>query len=372
MKIILIGPTYPYRGGIAHHTTLLCLTLRKKHDVKFISFKRQYPQFLFPGKSDRDTSRNPLKSDSVDYLIDSLNPLTWFKAYNVIKKYDPEMIIMPWWVVFWMPQYMTLVTLIKKSLPACKIVFICHNTFEHESHFLKNLASKLVLSKADTLVTQSQEETGKLRQLIRYNTKIVTAFHPTYADLKDRIFDKEESLRRLNLKGHVLLFFGFVRDYKGLEVLLDAMPYIRKKRDVTLLIVGEFWNDKQKYLDKINDYKLNNNVRIVDKYIPNEEVGIYFTASDLVVLPYISVSGSGISQLAYGFDRPVIGSRVGALSEVVKDGENGRLVTSGNSETLAEVIVESLEPETLKRLSQNAQKTKEAFSWQKFADSILE
>lgn len=369
MKIVLIGPTYPFRGGLAHHTTLLCKTLRKKQDVKFISFKRQYPQFLFPGKSDRDTSSTPLKVDNVDYLIDSLNPLTWLHTYKVIKHYDPEMVIMPWWVIFWTPQYAALLTLIKRNL-SCKIVMICHNVIEHESHSFKQLASKFILLKADRLITQSKDETVKLKKLLGPHTKIITAFHPTYRELGKKTFDKEEVRKKLNLQGHVILFFGFVREYKGLGVLLDAMPRICENRDVTLLIAGEFWSDKQKYIDKINNYNISGNVKIVDTYIANEDVGMYFTASDLVILPYLSVSGSGISQLAYGYDRPVIASQIGSLTEVVRDGENGRLVPPGKSESLAQAVIESLAPESLSRLTHNAVRTKERFSWNSFVQII--
>ena len=168
-----------------------------------------------------------------------------------------------------------------------------------------------------------------------------------------------------------MLFFGFVRQYKGLDVLLDAMPIMLKEKNVILLIVGEFWGDKQSYLDKIDRNGTSANVRIVDKYVPNEEIGIYFAASDLVVQPYISASGSGICQIAYGFDRPVVATNVGSLSEVVRDGVNGRLVEPNNHRSLALAILESLEPVTLSRFTINANKTKEEFSWEKMAKIIV-
>ena len=163
MKICLIGPTYPYRGGIAHYTTLLCRALRINHDVKFISFKRQYPRILFPGQSDKDTSREPLKIDNVDYLLDSMNPLTWVEVFKSINAYKPDKVIIPWWVAFWAPQFWSIVSLVKRNVQS-EVVFICHNVIEHESHRLKKLATKAVLSKADRIITHSREDTLRLRE----------------------------------------------------------------------------------------------------------------------------------------------------------------------------------------------------------------
>ena len=370
MKICLIGPTYPYRGGIAHYTTLLCRALRRSHDVKFISFKRQYPRILFPGQSDKDTSREPLMIDNVDYLLDSMNPLTWIEVFKSINAYKPDKIIIPWWVAFWAPQFWTIVSLVKHNVES-EVVFICHNVIEHESHRLKKLATKAFLSKADRIITHSQEDTLRLKDLLGNGVNAITAFHPTYTDLSNRRYTKEQARDNLGLTGNVLLFFGFVRQYKGLDVLLDAMPIMMKEKNITLLIVGEFWSDKQSYLDQIGRNGTSANVRIVDKYVPNEEIGIYFAASDLVVQPYISASGSGICQIAYGFDRPVVATNVGSLSEVVRDGVNGRLVEPGNPPKLARVILESLESDTLSNFNINAKSTKEAFSWERVAKIII-
>ena len=370
MKICLIGPTYPYRGGIAHYTTLLCRALRINHDVKFISFTRQYPRILFPGQSDKDTSREPLKIDNVDYILDSMNPLTWVKVFQNINAYKPDKIIIPWWVAFWTPQFWSIVSLVKRHIQS-EVVFICHNVVEHESHRIKKMATKAVLSKADRIITHSKEDTLKLKNLLGNGINAITAFHPTYTDLSDRRYTKEQARDKLGLTGNVLLFFGFVRQYKGLDVLLDALPIVLKERNITLLVVGEFWSDKQSYLDKIGRNGTSANVTIVDEYVPNEEIGIYFAASDLVVQPYISASGSGICQIAYGFDRPVIATNVGSLSEVVCDGVNGRLVELGNPRSLAQAILESLEPDTLSNFNMNAKNTKEAFSWERVAKIII-
>lgn len=370
MKIAVIGPAYPYRGGIAHYTSLLCRTLRKHHNVKFVSFKRQYPRLLFPGKTDKDPSQKPVKCGQVDYIIDSLNPVTWFQAAGAIADFQPDKVIFGWWVAFWMPQFWTIIKSVKKKTDA-EIVIICHNVVEHESGWIKKMAAKTVLSKANRLITHSAEETQKLVKMLGKSVNAVTAFHPSYADLSDVRYDKDQAKDKLGLSGGaVLLFFGFVREYKGLKVLLDAMGKLKAEK-VTLLIAGEFWKDKSGYVRQIKQLGISSKVKIVDEYIPNEKIGLYFAAADIVVQPYLSASGSGICQIAYGFDRPVIATQVGSLPEVIDDGINGRLVKAGDADGLAEAIKESIEPQKLDGLCRNAVKTKEKFSWDRLADIVV-
>jgi glycosyltransferase involved in cell wall biosynthesis len=173
-------------------------------------------------------------------------------------------------------------------------------------------------------------------------------------------------------KTHELLFFGFVRKYKGLDVLLDAMAIISRQKNIRLNIVGEFWKDKQHYISKINNLGIEKHISIVDEYIPNEQLGKYFLTTDLVVQPYLSASGSGVSQLAYGFGKPVIATNVGSIGEVVKDKINGRLVAPNDPKALAQAIIESLEKNNLEQMQIEAEKVREAFSWEKFADMITE
>jgi glycosyltransferase involved in cell wall biosynthesis len=370
MKISIIGPTYPFRGGISHYTTLLCRALRRNHQVQFLSYTRQYPSLLFPGTTDKDPSKQPLIIDDVEYTIDSVNPLTWLKTAKKINEFGPDLLLIPWWVVFWIPQYFLIIKLVKRKTKS-KIVFICHNVVEHEANFLKVLGSKLVLAQADRIITHSKEETEKVKKLIGSNTPLETAFHPTYADLNISLKDKNQSRIDLGITSqYVLLFFGFVRHYKGLDYLLEAMPQILKHKDVTLLVVGEFWKGQDSHLKQIERLGIKDQVILVDKYVPNEEVGAYFSAADLIVQPYRSVTGSGICQLAYGLDRPVVASDCGCLSEIIKDGINGRLVQSGDIGGLAKAVIDSLNPVTLGRLNEGAAQTKKNFSWERLVSII--
>lgn len=372
MKIALIGPTYPMRGGIAHYTTLLGRELSKQHSVLLVSFSRLYPGWLFPGKSSYDPSRAPVAEIGSHPLIDSLNPLTWARVIRRIRAFKPDMVILQWWVAFWAPLYLFLIGALRTKSFRTEIVFICHNVIEHEGNPLKKAASMLVLSKADRLVTHSKAETRKLTALKPGNIRLVTGFHPTYKDIGPAGPGKTLAKAQLGLKGDVLLFFGFIREYKGLNVLLKAMRHVIEDKNVTLLVVGEFWQDKGVYLSQIEDLQLAAHVVLVDAYVPNEAVGVYFAAADLVVQPYLRASGSGVCQLAFGHNRPVIATRVGSLPETVRDGVNGKLVPPNDSLALAAAIIECLVPARLGELTGNAANAKEGFDWSGMVDIITD
>ncbi|MBN1268837.1 MAG: glycosyltransferase [Kiritimatiellae bacterium] len=362
MRICLLGPTHPFRGGIAHYTTFLCRALRREHTVKFISFRRQYPRFLFPGRSDRDPSGTPATVGEVDYLLDPLHPLTWGATARAMCAFEPELIVVPWWVAFWAPPFLAVCRAIRRHCRA-EIVFICHNVIEHESSGWKRAATRAVLRQGDRFIVHSGEDRDNLLALLP-GAAVTVGFLPTYADLADARVDAGEARRRLGIDAPVLLFFGFVRRYKGLDILLEALPLIRRQVPATLLVCGEFWKDKEQYLALIRRLGIENAVRIEDRYVSNEELPLYLGAADLVILPYRSGTGSAVAQLAFGFGKPVVATRVGCLPEVVRDGVDGRLVPPENPQALAQAVTESLEPAQLAALTEGARRAKERFSWE--------
>ena len=370
MRVALVGPTYPFRGGVALYTTLLCRALRRDHEVRFVSFSRQYPRILFPGRTDRLPGRPPVEAGDVSYLLDSLNPVTWHTTAVEIARFSPDVLILPWWVVFWAPHF-AYITQAVRRLTGCSVTFVCHNVVEHEANRLKKWISRAVLSMPDRIVTHSEEETERARQLVGGATDIVTGYHPTYAALAEDTTGQRAAQSELGVEGPVLLFFGFVRHYKGLHVLLKALPRVLRERSVTLVVAGEFWKDTSSYLDDIRRLGVEDHVHIEDRYIPHEELATYFGAADLVVQPYLSASGSGVCQLAYGFNRPVIATRVGSLPEVIEDGHNGRLVPPGDEKRLASAILDSLEPQQLQRLSEGASRTPHKFGWEGMISLLL-
>jgi glycosyltransferase involved in cell wall biosynthesis len=368
MRICLIGPSYPFRGGLAHYTTLLYRHLRKRHQVSFYAFKRQYPKWLFPGKTDRDTSEAPLQESEVQNILDSINPLTWLYTCRQITQNSPELVIMPWWTSFWTPHFWIITTLIKRFSSA-KILFICHNVVDHEAHIFSRICSRIALRNGDYFIVHSQSD-GKRLSTLMPSALITHAFHPLYDFFSSRMLAPTEAKAKLGLHGETILFFGFIRSYKGLEDLLHALPLILRHRRITLLIVGEFWEGKKAAVELIQALNIEEAVQVIDRYVPNEEVGLYFSAADLVVLPYVSGTGSGIVQIAYGLERPVVATRVGSLPEVVEDGRTGYLVNPRDPKALADAVIRFFVEDKKNEFVKNIQCMKARFSWEHLVDTI--
>jgi glycosyltransferase involved in cell wall biosynthesis len=363
MRYVLIGPTYPYRGGISHYTTLLYRHLGAAHEVKLYSFKRQYPARLFPGRTDKDPSRSPLQADC-EYLLDPSNPLTWLETFRRINGDRPDALILQWWVPYWAPAFASIAGLVRR-FTATRVMFICHNVFPHERSAIDRALVRLALTQGQFFIVQSEKDFNDLKRLLP-GAHVRRTVHPIYEALAlAGMVTAEEAKRELRLEGNVLLFFGFVREYKGLKYLLRAMPQVMGEIDAHLLVVGEFWDDKSSYLNLIGELGIAQAVTIVDRYIPNEELGLYFAAADVVVLPYVDATQSGVTQLAYGFEKPVITTLVGGIPEVVKAGETGLIVPPQDSEALGEAIVRYFEEDLGARFTPNirAQVQGGAFSW---------
>ncbi len=364
MRYVLIGPTYPYRGGISHYTTLLYHQLKAAHEVKLYSFKRQYPTFLFPGRTDRDPSRSPLRADC-EYLLDPANPLTWWQTIRRIKGDRPDVLILQWWVPYWAPAFASIAGLVRR-FTATRVMFICHNVFPHERSVIDRALVRLALTQGQFFIVQSERDLWDLKRLLPGALVRKTA-HPIYEALSPGgAMTAREARGQLELEGNVLLFFGFVREYKGLKYLLKAMPQVLSRIDAHLLVVGEFWDDKSSYLDLIQELGIGQAVTVLDRYIPNEELGLYFSAADVVVLPYVDATQSGVTQLAYGFEKPVITTSVGGIPEVVKDGETGLVVPPEDSQALGEAIVRYFEEDLGVKFVPNirAQVQGGTFSWE--------
>jgi len=370
MNICLIGPSYPFRGGISHYMTLLYRHLRVRHDVQFFSFKRQYPKWLFPGKTDIDPSSFPIREEHTNRIIDSINPFNWIQVAGKIIKLQPDLLIIPWWVSFWAPQFCT-ISFIVKLFTHTKILFLCHNVVEHESKWIDKALTRIVLRNGNFYIVHSKEDQQNLLSIFS-EAQVRKTFHPTYDVFNLGYFDPNKVRREYGIEGNVILFFGFVREYKGLKYLLKALPEVLSKIDITLLIVGEFWKNKNQYIDLIKNLRIEDKIIIVDKYVPNEEVGKYFSAADVVVQPYVSATGSGIVQIAFGFNKPVISTGVGSLLEVVEDGKTGYLVSPGSSSELAKAIVKFFENKKSGEFIENIKKENYRFSWDRIVDAIEE
>jgi glycosyltransferase involved in cell wall biosynthesis len=368
MKICLIGPTYPFRGGISHYTTLLYRHLKKRHDTRFFSFKRQYPEWLFPGRTDIDPSQTHIKEEGDQKILDSLNPISWLRVACKIIKLNPDLLIIPWWVSFWTLQFWT-ISLLVKVFSKSQILFLCHNVVEHESKWIDKIATIFVLKNGDYFIVHSNEDQQNLLSMFP-KAKLRKSFHPTYDIFNFGDFDPDTVKKKYEIESNIILFFGFVREYKGLKYLIKALSEVLTKINVTLLIVGEFWKDKDEYLHLINTLGIKDKIVIIDDYVPNEDVGLYFSAADLVVQPYVSATGSGIIQIAFGFGKPVIATKVGCLSEVVEDGKTGYLVPPESPHELAEAIVKYFSEGNVEIFDKNVKKENYKFSWDRMVNII--
>jgi glycosyltransferase involved in cell wall biosynthesis len=365
LKLVLVGPTYPYRGGIAHYTTMLYRALAARdHQVWFYSFKRLYPRCLFPGRTDRDPSK--LRLDArCEYTLDSLNPLTWWATARAIRMQQPETLILQWWVPFFAPMWAVLVRVARRA--GIKVLFVCHNVLPHEQRVWDKWLTREVLGPGDGFVVHSQEEKALLLDLLPgRRVEAMPLPVPVFDMLAGQTVTRDEARRRLGLPQHapVLLFFGFVREYKGLRYLLEAVSTIRSElAEVRLLVVGEFWQDKQSYLDQIGRLGIEQSVIIVDQYVSNEDMPVYFAAGDVAVLPYTHVTQSAVAQLAFAFGLPVITTRVGGLAEVVADGETGLLVSPSDGAALAEGVKRYFREELKAPMTQAIKLARCRFEW---------
>ena len=370
-KVVLIGPVYPYKGGISHYTGLMCRALRKKYDVTMISYKFQYPKILYK-KEQRDYSNDNFKIEDTNYWIHTANPFNWILTAQKIKNLNPDMVIIQWWHPYFAPCYFMLC----KCLRNTKILFVCHNVFPHERFPMDRLLAKAVLSRGNCYIVQSSTDAEDLHTIVG-NPLYKQTVHPTYNVFKIENITKEEARNRLDIKpeNKILLFFGFVREYKGLRYLIQAMPEVVKQMEGTeLLIAGDFADagEKQRYLDLIRECGIQEHVKVYDGYIPDREVEKFFAACDLVVLPYISATQSGIVQIAFGFEKPVVVTDVGGLPDVVEDGKTGYVVEAENSVRLAEVIVDYFNRDMEKEFTESVRQEAYRFSWDRMVEVIEE
>ncbi len=370
MKITIVGTAYPLRGGIAHFNSLLANYLSNKHDVEIITFTRQYPKFLFPGKTQDETGGEP-PAAPVRQMIDSINPLNWFKVAKEIRKQKPDLLIFKYWLPFFGPCFGTIAKYAKKNSNT-KVLFICDNVIPHEKRPGDVAFTKYAFKQSDYFIVQSKSVATDLLSLFP-NAKYKFAAHPVYEIFGSPI-EKHQARNTLNINSErVILFFGYVRQYKGLMVLLDAMEEISKRATPPLLlVVGEFYDDKNKYHNRVKELLIDNYVRFVSDYVPNDKVSIYFSAADVVVLPYLSATQSGITQIAYNFDKSVIATNVGGLGEVVIDGKTGFIVPSNDSQKLADAIIKFYSEKKEERFSQNVKIEKRKYSWEHFIETIEE
>lgn len=369
-KIVVIGPVYPYKGGIAHYTSLMYKALKKKFDTVLVSYSMQYPKILFK-KPQKDYNNDTFKIDEANYWINTANPFSCICSALRIKKEKPDLVIFQWWHPYFAPCYRLMELALGKNV---KKLFVCHNVFPHERFPMDSFLAKMVLKHGNYFITQSKDDTKDLIS-IKASAQYIQTVHPTYNAFKIKGMTKEEARKLLHIPDEhtILLFFGFVREYKGLKYLIEAMPLIVKQcPNVQLYIVGAFEKDKESYLAQIKTNHVEDYIKIYDEYIPDNEVEKFFAACDLVILPYVSATQSGIVQIAYGFEKPVIVTDVGGLPEVVDDGKTGYIVPAKQSNAIAQRVKNFIQNKEHDQFRKFIEDEAYRFSWDRIVEVVEE
>lgn len=330
MRISIIGPAYPLRGGIAHHVYWLRGELENRgNDIQVISFRKLYPRMLFPGTTELDTSSKLKLDANAISVLAPLNPLTWLRALKLVKAFSPQAVVFQWWQPFFGALVGTLARFLRRSGVLC--IIECHNVLPHEGSVFDRTLARFALSTADHLITHSQRDRELLLTMFP-DSKVSVSELPKLDEFSGPLAAPRD--------GRSILFFGKVRKYKGLHILLAAMPRVIEKLDCRLKIVGEFYDSLERYRRLIEQYQIGDHVSIDNRYVPNEEVPRVFHDADVLVLPYVSASQSGVARIAVSNGLPVIASRIGGLSEAIEDEVTGLLVPPEDPRALADRIVD--------------------------------
>ncbi len=367
MKIAFLSPFYPFRGGIAQFSDSLFTELRKNHQIKAFTFSRQYPKLFFPGSSqyvlDTDIKKNVLS----DKVLDSINPFTFGKTARLISEYLPELVLISYWMPFFAPSLGRVARKLKKK--KIKVVSILHNVIPHEARFGDKALTKYFLNQSSGVIVLNEKSKNDLLSL-KPDIKYTVQPHPLYDHYGKKI-EQRDAKEKLNIPENkkVILFFGLIRDYKGVNLLIEAMSKLDDS--YYLIIAGEAYGDFGKYESRIKELKLENRIKLNIKYIPDSDVPLYFSASDVCILPYLSGTQSGITGIAYHFDLPVIVTDVGGLKEMVEDGKTG-LVVKEPSPLLITIALKMYFDGAMKsKFQPNILEYKKQYSWEKFASDLM-
>ena len=368
MRIALLSCFYPFRGGISQFNASLYLELGKSHTVKAFNFTRQYPEFLFPGKTQyvtKDDDAVPIESDA---LLDTANPFTYGRTYRAIRDWEPDLVIISYWMSYFAPSLGYIARRLRKR---CKVISILHNVVPHEPRFFDAPLTRYFLSGCTGNVTLCDEVAEDLKRLSPKAPNI-TLFHPIYGHFGEKM-PREEAEKALGLKPGMrnLLFFGLIRDYKGLDILLDAFGKLDS--GYQLIVAGEPYGSFEKYRNIIDRSPAKDRIRLFTRYIKDSEVKVFFSASDLAVLPYRSATQSGISAIAYHFEVPLVVTDVGGLRQSIGDCGTGLVAPKADADCVVREIRTYFSDANLKTLCVNSIRAeKDRLSWRTFSKRLLE
>lgn len=363
-RLLLCGPAYPFRGGIAQHTSNLLEALRQGPlpDTHLLSYRRLYPGWLYPGSSQLEPGHDDKKLEGADYLLDGCNPLTWWQAVRQWDQAKPEILLIPWWTFFWAPLVRYLHSQAsKRGIPT---VLLIHNQEDHDASWWKKKLARWGQGHPSAFVTHNRQDAETCR--LRFPQVPVFTFpHPTY-----RQFELKPEVAPLPRRAKwELLFFGLVRPYKGLDVLLEALRRLDDPSDLALTIAGEWWSQDQDLKASVAVLSERMTVEVIDEFVSDTRAGALFQRSDIVVLPYRRATNSGVLGVAQTHGKAVVASNTGALGELVLPGQTGELFEPGNANDLAAALQRVLN-RPAGHYAPAAREAAQAASWEIFASTL--
>ena len=372
MKITILGPAHPYRGGLASIMEIMARTFQRRGDeVDIKTFTLQYPSLLFPGES--QTVATPPPADlRICRCVNTMNPLNWVRVGRRIRRERPDFVLMKYWTPFMAPCFGTIAR-IARGNGHTKVLCQIDNVEPHERHLTDKPFNRYYLHSVDGFVYMSEQVHSELRAYS--DAPALFSPHPLFENFGERV-ERSEACVRLGLDpaNRYVLFFGLIRDYKGLDLLLDAWAQLRRAGRTEgrrLIVAGEFYTAREPYLNRIADNGLQDEVLLHDRFIPDDDVKYYFSAADFVVQPYKTATQSGVTQIAYQFCVPMVVTKVGGLAEIVPDGRVG-YVCEPTPEGVAGAIERMYEGDTLQRFRENCVEERRRFSWEEMCSRITE
>jgi len=377
MKLAFLGPAPPFRGGIVTYYAMLARVLKERgNSVFWASFRKQYPGFLFPGSKQEGETAAWLNHPNVQNFV-PWSPWSWWKAARSIEAQAPDAVVIKYWLPFFAPGFFAVTWLLRRRT-AVKVIYLLDNVIAHEKYPYANFLTRLALGQGNAYIAQSDQVRQDLFTVLPDTdaARVLTVPHPVYdfgQPGKPRR-SKAEARQVLNLPddSHLVLFFGFIKAYKGVNNLIDSAEFLHSefKDDLRVLIVGDIYGDKQPYVDRIAASAAASIIDLVDGFVPDETVEDYFLAADLVVLPYVSATQSGIIQIAYNYDLPVVTTNVGGLPEVVTDGSTGFIVPPEDPAALAQAVIRFFRENRAAQFAANVAREKLKYSWDRMAEVV--
>lgn len=368
LKIAIVGPAHPYRGGLASIMETMAREYQQRgYEVNILTFTLQYPSLLFPGKS--QTVETPAPQDlNIERCVSTINPLSWWRVGRRLRRESPDIVLMKYWTPFMAPCFGTIARLARKNKHT-KVICQIDNVEPHEHHLTDRIFNRYFLRSVDGFIYMSEQVHGELEAYT--SAPALFSPHPMFEHFGERV-ERTEACKKLGLdpSQRYALFFGLIRDYKGLDTLLEAWARFRRSGH-KLLIAGEFYASRDKYIELIKRLGLESEIILHDHFVPDSEVRNYFSASDCVVLPYKTATQSGVTQIAYNFCTPIIVTRVGGLAEIVPDSRVGFVVASsvdGVLDGLERIYADG----QLEAFAEAMTEERKRFSWEAMCDRIEE